>query len=193
MVPVTSTLILSLFIFISRVCDVSMDTIRIIFISKEKKITASILGFFQVLIWIIAIQQIMTNITSFWLYIAYAGGFAMGTFIGITIEDKLSLGKVLIRIVTTNDSEKLIKHLKEENFIVTVSEAEGRKGKVKMILTVIDRKKLQDVSDILNKYGKKSFYTIEDMRYVKEMDYSKIPSLHHKKRIMNRISHRTGR
>ena len=112
-----SFLIIPLFIFLARVTDVSMGTIRVIFISRGFKFLAPFLGFFEVLVWLLAIQQIMANLNNVLYYLAYAGGFAAGTFIGIVIEEKISIGKVTIRIITKKDSTKLLKALKEQKFI----------------------------------------------------------------------------
>jgi len=85
---------LPLLIFFARVCDVSLGTIRIIFISKGIKYLAPIVGFFEILIWLLAISQIMQNLTNPYYYIFYAGGFATGNLVGIILDEKLSIGTV---------------------------------------------------------------------------------------------------
>ena len=107
-------LILPLLIFIARVLDVTLGTIRIVFISKGFKYLAPAVGFFEVMIWLLAIGQIFQNFTNIGYYIAYAGGFAMGTFVGIFIEDKLSIGTEIVRIITHKEATKLIGVLKSE-------------------------------------------------------------------------------
>jgi len=105
-------LILPLLIFLARVADVSIGTIRLIFISRGLKYLAPLVGFFEILIWLLAIGQIMKNLSNPACYIAYAGGFAMGNFVGMWIAERLSLGVVLIRVVTKKDATELVECLK---------------------------------------------------------------------------------
>ena len=87
-------------IFAARIADVSIGTVRLIFISRGLKYLAPIVGFFEVFIWLMAIGQIMQNISNPVCFVAYAGGFAMGNFVGMCIAEKLSLGVVMVRVVT---------------------------------------------------------------------------------------------
>ena len=161
----TNYLILPLLIFLARVIDVSIGTIRLIFVSKGFKFLSPILGFFEVLIYIITMKQVLTNMTNSWLYIAYAAGYATGTYAGICLEEKLSIGKVIIRIITQKSSNKLIENLKEKNYNLTIVNAKGRRGKVKLIFLVINKKELKRVIKIINKTNPKAFYSVEDIRY----------------------------
>ena len=161
-------IILPISIFFARVCDVSLGTIRIIFVSKGIKYLAPIVGFFEILIWLMAISQIMQNLTNVYYYIFYAGGFAMGNLVGIIIEEKLSIGTVGIRIITRQDAVELVNALKNSKYGITVVDAEGTKGKVKIIYTVINRQNIQKVINIVKQYNPKAFYNIEDIRYVSE-------------------------
>ena len=132
-------LVLPILIFLARIIDVGLGTIRFIFVSKGFKFLAPILGFLEVLIWIIVIKGIFSNVNHPILYVAYAAGFATGTFVGMKIEEKLSFGKVLIRIITQKDATKLIKKLKINMFPLTISDAQGIHGKVKMIFGLMKR------------------------------------------------------
>ncbi len=163
-------LILPTLIFLSRICDVTLGTIRIIFVAKGKKYLAPVLGFFEVLIWLIAMQQIMSNVTNIWLYITYAAGFAAGNFVGIMIEDKLSIGKIMIRIITQNGADDLIDVLKDKEYRLTYVNAHGRDNKVKIIFSIIDRKKIKDITSIIHNINPKAFYSIEDIRFAREVD-----------------------
>lgn len=161
-------LILPLLIFIARVMDVSLGTLRIIFISKGFKYLAPVVGFFEIMIWLLAIGQIFQNIANILYYIAYAGGFAMGTFVGISIENKLSIGTEIVRIITRKDATKLIEVLRSEGWEVTTSEAEGVDGRVKVIYTIIDRHDLFNVIETIKKYNPHAFYSVEDIKFVSE-------------------------
>lgn len=75
------TILIPLFILLARICDVSLGTLRIIFVSKGLKIWAPILGFFEVLIWILAIGELMQDVDKWYYYLFYAGGFAAGNYL----------------------------------------------------------------------------------------------------------------
>jgi uncharacterized protein YebE (UPF0316 family) len=159
-------LVLPIFIFIARVLDVTLGTIRIVFISKGLKYLAPMIGFFEIMIWLLAIGQIFQNLTSIVYYIAYAGGFATGTFVGIIIENKLSIGTEIVRIVTHKEASKLIDVLKSKGYGVTNVDAEGAHGQVNIIYTIVDRHDIQNVVYIIKKYNPNAFYTIGEVRFV---------------------------
>jgi uncharacterized protein YebE (UPF0316 family) len=166
--PLLSYLIIPVLICLSRIIDVSLGTLRIILVAKGAKLIAPILGFFEVLIWLIAIGQVMQNLTNVTNYLAYATGFAIGNYLGILIEQKLALGIVVVRVITSTDASNLINFLKEENFGVTTIEAEGSAGQVHLIYTVIKRTSLQFVVKQIKNFNPKAFYSVEDIRYVSE-------------------------
>lgn len=157
-------LVLPLIIFTSRILDVPLGTVRIMFVSKGKKALAPLFGFFEVLIWIIAISQIMQHLDNPLTYIAYAGGFALGNYIGIIIEEKIAIGIYMIRVILTNDNSGLMEHLVKEGFGVTKINGFGANGPVNIIYTVIRRKDLERVVDAIHKYSDKAFYSIEEAR-----------------------------
>lgn len=158
--------ILPLLIFVARILDVSIGTIRILFISRGTKFLAPIMGFFEVLIWLLAIGQIMRNLTNVMCYLAYAGGFATGTFVGLYIEEKLAMGTLMVRVVTGKDASQLIAFLNSANFGVTSVDAEGITGKVHIIFTIIKRSDLPKVVEIIRRFNPNAFYSTEDVRFV---------------------------
>ena len=160
--------ILPLLIFCARIFDVSLGTLRVIFISRGMRAIAALVGFLEILIWLLAIGQIMKNLTNVACYVSYAGGFAMGTFVGIYIVEKLSLGMVIIRVITRKDATELIAFLHSENYGVTSVDAQGTTGMVKVIYTVIKRQDLHHVIEIIKKFNPQAFYTIEDVKSVSE-------------------------
>jgi len=159
-------LILPILIFFARILDVTIGTLRIIFVSKGDKIISPILGFFEVFIWIVVISQIIGNIDNYICYIAYAGGFAMGNYVGLRLEERMAIGKVLVRVISAKGGSILIKNLNERNFGATMVEGEGSTGPVKLIYIIIDRKKLDDVINVIQEFNPKSFFSIEDVRRV---------------------------
>ncbi|MBP7554101.1 MAG: DUF2179 domain-containing protein [Spirochaetes bacterium] len=158
--------ILPLLIFLSRIFDVSLGTLRVILITKGYKYIAPILGFFEVLLWITVAAQLMSNVNNFLYYVAYAGGFAFGTFVGINIESKLSIGTVIFRVMTQGDSTNLLEKFKEMKYGVTKIQGFGSRGPVDVIFTIVKRKKIDDVVSIIKEFNPKAFYTIEDIKFV---------------------------
>ena len=160
--------IIPFLIFLARIADVSLGTIRLIFISRGMKYIAPIVGFFEILIWLLAIGQIMNNLTSPVCYVAYAGGFAMGNFIGISIAEKLSLGVVLIRIVTKKDATELVECLNSADYGVTSVDGHGATGQVMVLFTIVPRREVKNVVDIIMKFNPSAFYTIEEVGFMEK-------------------------
>lgn len=161
-----SYMILPLLIFLARIVDVSIGTIRIIVVSRGNKLIAPLLGFFEVLVWILAIGEIMQNLNNWVCYIAYAGGFATGNYIGLLIEEKLAMGTLVIRVITQNDTSELTNTLYSKGYGVTEIDAKGKFSKVNVIYIILKRKKLQEAQDIIQKNNPYAFYTVEDLRKV---------------------------
>lgn len=158
---------ISLLIFCARIIDVSVGTLRIILVSKGLKKAAPIIGFFESFIWILAVAQIMQNLTNMLNYVVFAGGFAVGTWVGMQLEEKLSIGKVALRIITRREANELLEKLVDmKDILLTSIDAEGKYGHVKIIFMVVRRKQVPDLVKIINQYNPKAFYTIEDVRFV---------------------------
>ncbi len=155
---------LPLIIFFSRIGDVSLGTLRNVFISKGFKKIVPFLGFFEVLIWIIVVAQVMKNLNNVACYLAWASGFATGTFVGLQIEERLALGLQVIRIITNQNCDELLVALKQNNHGVTLVDAQGSKGPVKMIFTIIKRQNVHSVVKLIQQHNPSAFYSIEDIR-----------------------------
>ncbi len=160
--------LLPLLIFLARICDVTIGTMRIIMISKGKKLLAPVLGFFEILIWIMAISKIMQNLSNPVCYIAYAGGFAIGNYVGMKVEEKLAIGLIVLQIITQKDASELIKELREMGFGITEIDAIGKGKKVHVIYSIIKRHDIHVVVEKIINFNPKAFYTIEDIREVSQ-------------------------
>jgi uncharacterized protein YebE (UPF0316 family) len=159
-------IILPLLVFFARVLDVSIGTLRIIFVSKGMKHLAALLGFFESLIWLLAVAQVMQNLNSWQTYMAFALGFGAGNYVGVVIEEKIALGNLLIRIITQREADELVNVLWKSGYGVTSLDAQGESGPVKLIFSIAKRKNLAKIIALIKKYNPNAFYTIEDMRYV---------------------------
>jgi len=164
----TVWLVIPMLIFLARIVDVSIGTIRVIFVAKGMNFLAPVLGFFEVLVWLLAIGEILKNLTCWQNYIAYAFGFAMGNYVGMVIESKIALGNVIIRIITRREADDLVEALRKKNFGVTSIDADGRDGPVKVLFSLTTRISIPAILGIVNKYNPNAFYSIEDIRYVRE-------------------------
>jgi uncharacterized protein YebE (UPF0316 family) len=161
-------IVLPLLIFIARVTDVTLGTVRLIFIARGYRSLAPIIGFFEILIWIVIIGQIMNNLSNVACYVAYAGGFATGNYVGMWLAEKLSLGMIMVRIVTQRDASTLIQSLIAADYGVTSIEGTGAQGPVKIIFSVIPRRQFTDVVRHIQKCNPNAFYTVEEVSSVTE-------------------------
>ncbi len=164
--PIFSLIILPILIFFARVADVTLGTLRIVFISQGRKKLAPIVGFFEILIWLLAIGQIFSDLTNIIYYFAYAGGFATGNYVGLMIENKISLGLLNLHLIVKENPEKLINILREKGYGLTTMTAEGTKGMVKLVMLIIKRKNLPKVLSIIRKNNPKAFISIEQVSSV---------------------------
>ena len=155
---------LPVIIYVGRICDVTLGTLRIIFVSKGEKKKAPIVGFFEVFIWVVVISQLFANATNIVAYLAYAAGYATGNFVGILVENKIGFGYQLFRIYTKKDGEELAKILNQMGFGSTLIRGEGAVSEVGIIETVVKRRSEKIVVGILNQFDPDTFYLIEDIR-----------------------------
>ncbi len=153
-------------VFLARICDVTLGTMRIIFISKGKKYLAPLVGFCEVFIWILVISRILAVSNDFVCYIAYAGGYATGSLIGMLVEERLAIGTLLIRVYTKKHGKELVHTLNKEGFGATISYGEGVEGEVSIVQTVINRKKSKKVEKIIHHFDSQAFYVTSDVRAV---------------------------
>ena len=155
-------------VFFARILDVSVGTLRIIFVSKGFKNYAALLGFVESLVWILAVSQVMKHMDNWITYAAFALGFSVGNYVGMLIEERIAIGNQIIRIITRHDASALVGYLREQGYGVTSVDATGEAGPVKLIFTVARRRKLEAIIDIIKRFNPNAFYTIEDVRFVKE-------------------------
>lgn len=171
--PLFNYLILPLLIFLARITDQTIGTIRLIYAAKGFKYLAPVVGFFESFIWLTAISQIMKHLDNIYCYFAFAGGFAMGNFFGIYLEQKISVGVVLVRVIMQKYEEALGINLKAAGFGYTLMDAIGREGSVKLLFSTINRRDLKKYIKIVHGIRPNAFYTVEDVRQVKGVAFNK--------------------
>lgn len=156
--------ILPLLVLVARVLDVSLGTLRVMFVSRSLKVLAPVVGFFEVLIWIAAVAQVVRSANSGWCYLAYATGFGLGTYIGLLIEDRLALGTLILRIILPHKGDGLVSELRGRNIGVTCIDGQGASGPVKIIFAVLRRGDLPAILESVRQHSPGAFYTVEDIR-----------------------------
>lgn len=164
--PVFDYFLLPLLIFVARIIDVTIGTIRIVMVSKGQKFWAPLLGFFEMLVWLLAISRIFENLDNWVCYFAFAAGFGMGNFIGLRIEEKLAMGIVKIQIITNTNAARLIENMKEAGYGITHHAAKGATEEVSIIYSIIKRTQLPIVIETIKATNPNAFYSIEDVKSV---------------------------
>jgi uncharacterized protein YebE (UPF0316 family) len=156
-----SYVILPLLIFMARIMDVSINTIRIIYVLGGRRLTATVLGFFESFIWLMAIRQIFEHMDNWVCYVAYPGGFAMGILVGMIIEERIAYGKVIVRIITRKDVTELIAFITKNQFRYTRVASEGLDGPENLVFTVLPRENLEELLTKMKTILPTAFYTVE--------------------------------
>ena len=153
-----------LFIFFARICDVSIGTIRIILVARGYRLLAPVFGFVEILIWLTAIGTALKNMDTMVSFLVYAAGFAAGNYVGMMLESWIAIGYQSVRIITTRNVTALPLTLREEGFGITSVVGQGMKGDVLILYTVIRKRDMKTLLEIVKELEPKSFITIEDVR-----------------------------
>lgn len=161
---VFSFVLLPLLIFFARICDVSINTIRIIYMLGGRRITATLLGFFEAFIWLLVIREIFKHLDNWLCYVAYPAGFASGIFVGMIIEERIAYGKVIVRIITRKEIKELLEYLNANSFRFTHVNAQGPDGHENLVFTVLEREHLDNLLTKLKEILPTAFYTIEKVK-----------------------------
>ena len=167
--PVFSFVLLPLLIFLARIGDVSINTIRIIYVLGGRRWTATFLGFFESFIWLMAIRQIFEHLDNWICYVAYPAGFATGIFVGMIIEERIAYGKVIVRIITRKEIRELLDHLTAQRFRYTHVNADGPDGHENLVFTVLERESLDGLLYKLKEILPTAFYTVEKVNRAAEI------------------------
>ena len=155
-------------IFLARVADVSLATFRTIVIFRGNKFLASFIGFFEIIIWLVAAAQVLTNLDQWYLALAYASGFAVGNYVGITIESRFAIGNELIRCISFN-RDVLAGELRESGYKVVSFDGDmGKPHPVELLLIVEKRRKIPTLIQLIKELDQSAVYTVSDVKSVYE-------------------------
>ena len=151
-------------IFMLRICDVSISSVRIVTLMRGRIWLASLMGFFESLIWVSAAAIVFANLDNPVRIVAFAAGFAAGTALGGHIERWLAMGTAFIRVVTSIEAAPVADVLRSNGYPVTVLNAEGRDGEVRVNFLVLPRRKVKEALAIITEASPDAFVTVEDIR-----------------------------
>ncbi len=166
--PLAQYLWLPLFIFIAKVFEVTVGTLRLILLARKEKQVVPYVAFIEVLIWIITIGIIFANLNNILAYVAYALGFAVGNRLGMSIEERMAIGNSMIRVITRKRARKLIRYLKKEKYPITTIEAKSNRGNVNLIYIMLRRKNLRPLTAKIRRTNPRAFFSVEDVSVVNE-------------------------
>lgn len=156
----------ALLIFTMRVADQTLGTMRIVMLISGRRLFAGLLGFFESILWLLAVAQVVNSIDSPLKVIAFAGGFAAGTMLGGTVERWIGLGKSLIRVVAPNESPVVASAIRELGYGATVVNGEGLDGGVRIVFSVVPRRKTRSVMHAIKEVNQEAFVTAEGIETI---------------------------
>lgn len=164
-------LLLCLKIFFARICDVSLGTVRMILVVKEKRFLAMITAFFEVTIWFLVAKEAINNAgNNPFVVLAYAGGFAVGTFVGSYVSSRIINGKLKVQVITKDNSTNIIDEIKKKGFGVSAVLTHDNKL---MLLMEIDNKKYSELKSIIQEFDETAFITVNETKYVENGFFQK--------------------
>jgi uncharacterized protein YebE (UPF0316 family) len=149
-----------------RLVDVSLGTVRIIMLSRRYRLLPAVIGFVEVFTWLVAATMVFSNLNSPPRMLAYAGGFGLGTYLGTLLESWLAVGNTMMRIVSPSESPQVDEALREAGFAVTVVNADGRDGGVRLAFTIIPRRRTREALNIVHDLDPAAFVTLQDIETV---------------------------
>jgi uncharacterized protein YebE (UPF0316 family) len=148
-------------IFTLRLLDVGMATVRIVLLGRGKKGAASALGFVEALVWVAAIARVINGLDDPVRMVAFAAGFASGTYLGAKVEEWMALGQSLVRVIAPVDTPEVAPALREQGFGATVVNGDGLAGEVRVTFSVVPRKKIRDVLAMIHEVNAEAYVTVE--------------------------------
>ncbi len=156
-----------LLIFGLRVVDVTLATLRMLLTMRDRRVVVPVIGFFEALIWVLAIGTAIQNLQSPLHILGYAGGFASGTVVGLWVEGKLAMGLATIRVISRAEGEEIANALRAEGFGVTEFDGYGRQGKVELLMTLVKRRQIGHVLKIAEELDDDAFISVDEPRTIR--------------------------
>ncbi len=155
-----------LVIFGLRIIDVSLATTRMLLAVRGQRVVVPIIGFFEVMIWLLAVGSAIQYLDSPLHVVGYAAGFATGNMVGLWVEEKLALGLATVRIIAQHGGVEAADALREAGFGVTEFAGQGRRGTVEVVYTVARRSDVKRIKRLVDLWAPDSFVTVEEPRSI---------------------------
>lgn len=158
------TTLMPFIIFLMRVTDMSLDTLRVLFVIRGRKPLAWIMGFFQSALWVVAITSVLSNLDNLWNVIGYAGGFATGNVVGMLIEERLAIGHGHLRIISPRRGKAIAEAIRDAGYAATELPGRGKDGTVSVISCSVKRRDIDNVQRGIYTIDPEAFVTVTDIR-----------------------------
>jgi uncharacterized protein YebE (UPF0316 family) len=161
-------MLMYLIVFFAKIIEVSLMTIRVVLITRGERLIGAIIGFFEVIIWIIIVSKVLSDISSDpFKIIAYAGGFAVGNYVGSWIEEKLGIGMAEVQAIVLKEHGKgLAEAIREQNFAVTVVEGQGKNFPRNILFMYVRRKRIKGLVGLIQNNQVNAVITISEAKPV---------------------------
>ena len=153
-----------LFVFAMRVTDMSLDTLRMLFVMRGQRLLAGALGSVQAAIFILAVGAALRGPLNVWTVAGYAGGFGVGVILGMIVEERLAFGYVMFRVYSSTSGIEIARALRNAGHAVTDFVARGRDGRITVVNSVIARKDAPAVRAIIDGIDPQAYVTVDDVR-----------------------------
>lgn len=159
--------LLYIIIFCAKIVEVSISTIRMVYINKGERVKGAVLGFIEILIWLIVVSSVLNNITEDPIKVfIYAAAFSLGNYVGVTIESKIAVGLASIQVVVSEETGQILAEiLRDESYGVTIIEGKGKDDNKKILLFIqLKRKKIPDAVKIIKQTAPQAYITVNDIK-----------------------------
>lgn len=157
----------ALFIFVLRVIGVALSTVRVLVMMRGQKLLSMVMGFFEVLVYVIAIGQVVNNLENVWNILGYCLGFSAGTLIGMWLDERFVRGFASVRIVSRYNAQRLGDSIREAGYGATVAWGSGQRGSVGIVTATVLRQEVPAVCRVADEVDPEAFVTVEEARAVR--------------------------
>ncbi len=154
-------------IFVLRVVGVTLATIRVLIMTRGSKVAAASIGFFEVLVYALAIGQVVNNLSNLWNLVGYSLGFSTGTLVGMWLEERMALGYASVRIVTKYKGHAVADAIRDAGYGATVEWGQGREGTVGVVVAAVRRREVDAVCALADRVDPSAFVTVEETRTIR--------------------------
>lgn len=161
-------LLLCIKIFFVRVLDVALGTVRMLFTVKGKRFVASTIGFIEMLIWFLIVKEALnTDLTSIWIAVSYAGGYALGTLLGSYLSERLISGMVTVQAILSSANDEVVTMIRKAGYAVSVLDVKGQDDKPKYLLLIeVNKKRQNAIRKLIKELDARAFVIVNDSKTV---------------------------